>query len=675
MRTFLQCAIVVFVFVAMGGSASGRSEIAGRGVALRFCDATDGFACEGLVARDGSVSFFNGRSGTNGLWRLRLRKGISGADVELFPNANGSCTSVSEGLRFEWKGLDLPDEPASFDVRCDVVWNVVDRQFEFRIAAENRSRDWGLVETEYPILGAPVPRGAGAAYLPGGNWGLRRVTDDSVTVRTVYPSCCAPMQFMAFERNGVVAYLAAHDPSAREKIVFATAHAGASFCCLAEEAGVPGACRTPDYPVVLGLGRGTWWQAARRYRAWAKANAPWLRQGTLARQSNRPASLDDVGFWLLLFGAPAETERTVAAFSERVAGRTKMGIHWYNWQNHPHDYSYPEYFPPKEGFAETVRRLRAAGHVVMPYVNARLWDSEIASFADKARPSAAKNEIGGVYVEVYGSNRRLSPMCPSAPVWQGEVNAVVRRLFEGFDVDAVYLDQVGASKPARCFDAVHGHPRGGGCHWVDGYRKMLDGLHSDVRSKGGFLATENWVEPYLDVIDAQLTWSPNTEADVPALPAVYSGYTTAFAASATAADDYVSFRALQMRSFLWGAQVGWLGPWLLDEEHREHLELLVRLGEMRCAHKDLLVAGELVGEVPNTVRGSPVDVVWHYSGVRTASLAPVQAMLWRASDGVGETLVVANLADGERMFRGCLKNGDVVTAELTPGEIKFVKIK
>ena len=42
------------------------------------------------------------------------------------------------------------------------------------------------------------------------------------------------------------------------------------------------------------------------------------------------------------------------------------------------------------------------------------------------------------------------------------------RLENEMGVNAIYLDQISASTPAPCHDRTHGHPLGGGSHWMDG---------------------------------------------------------------------------------------------------------------------------------------------------------------------------------------------------------------
>jgi hypothetical protein len=83
---------------------------------------------------------------------------------------------------------------------------------------------------------------------------------------------------------------------------------------------------------------------------------------------------------------------------------------------------------------------------------------------------------------------------------------------------------------------------------------MLTPIRRSAVACGAMLATENTAEPYMDNIDAYLTWTPDRADDVPALPAVYSGYTTWIGSPQDADVSFESFQAAQVRDVLWGVQ-------------------------------------------------------------------------------------------------------------------------
>ena len=72
-------------------------------------------------------------------------------------------------------------------------------------------------------------------------------------------------------------------------------------------------------------------------------------------------------------------------------------------------------------------------------------------------------------------------MCPHTKYWQSTISDVVDKIVNNYETDGVYIDQIAAAGPRPCWDKSHGHPVGGGHHWVDGYKQMLN----TVRAKAG----------------------------------------------------------------------------------------------------------------------------------------------------------------------------------------------
>ena len=67
-------------------------------------------------------------------------------------------------------------------------------------------------------------------------------------------------------------------------------------------------------------------------------------------------------------------------------------------------------------------------------------------------------------------------MCPATNYWQNTIGDVVDTLcgpHNSFATDGVYIDQIAAAGPRPCWDPTHGHPVGGGSHWVEGYQVCM----------------------------------------------------------------------------------------------------------------------------------------------------------------------------------------------------------
>ena len=191
--------------------------------------------------------------------------------------------------------------------------------------------------------------------------------------------------------------------------------------------GQPGAAFATDFPFVVSLYHGDWWQAAKKYRKWA-IRQPWTAKGPIAQRTDFPKRFIDNGFWMCLGGEPKNVEKILVDLDKRVNGRVPFATHWYNWHKIPFDHSYPNYFPTKDGFAETTARMKEKGQLIMPYINGRLWDMDIDSFPTEGIKSAAKNEKGEPYIEIYASKRRLVPNCPFTTQWQNKIQEICSRL-------------------------------------------------------------------------------------------------------------------------------------------------------------------------------------------------------------------------------------------------------
>ena len=341
-----------------------------------------------------------------------------------------------------------------------------------------------------------------------------------------------------------------------------------------------------------------------------------------------------------------------------------IGLHWYNWHEIPFDTLYPDYFPAKPSFAEGVKALQSAGMHVMPYINGRLADPKSKFWAGEpvvggvsdadAGKSAAKQEDGKFYTEVYGSKVPLNVMCPYTKQWQGKIGSLVDRLVSECGVSGVYIDQIGAAGAARCFDPSHGHPIGGGHMWVDGYRKMLDSIRKKL-PKEAMLTTEEDAECWIDQLDALLLVNTPTSGPrpIPLFPAVYSGRTITFGFQYIAGDDIsrsLPWRAKMARAFVWGSQLGWVGAdRIMAPEAAKEAEFLRNLARARRFGHQFVVTGRFLGMID--VRGDNPHLAGEasgsFGGTYSLDLPAVLASAWLAEDGT-LGILLANMSDEPR---------------------------
>ncbi|MDD2598794.1 MAG: DUF6259 domain-containing protein [Kiritimatiellae bacterium] len=618
---------------------TGAHTLENRAFKIAFAAAEQGFDCIGIVnSMEEAARFVNPHDAQAGFWRL-IFKGVTNTNgvpesVTIDNHAPAKQRHVNKKrgeLIFTWEGLDLPGEPAVVDVTAQVTLDPATGESDWRIKVKNRSQVYGLWESHYPLLLSMAKSGRGDLVAPTGNWGGSLYKRFDGTLNIPYPSASCPLQCMAYQQGSAGLYIAAHDSTASAKSFVVNQSQDVSIIHPAPNAGVPGNAGAPEYPVVIAAYNGTWWEMARRYRKWALKQR-WTAKGAIRQRQDYPQNLQELSFWMITSGGSESVENTMQRAAELFPDLT-IGTHWYNWHEIPFDHSYPEYFPAKPGVAEATRKMVGNGQVIMPYINGRLWDQDIDSF-ESATPAACKQPSGAIYVEHYGVNsRNLVPMCPFTTLWQIRVAGICQQLVDEVKVNSIYLDQIGAAKPALCYDPTHGHPLGGGHHWVDGYRAMLTPVKEYCVKHGVSLTTENTAEPYMDNIDAYLTWNPRHAADIPLLPAVYSGYTIYFSSPQSAADTLDAFCAAQGRDFLWGCQLGWNSSWILEENHREKQRFQYELCRYRAAARDFMLYGQLLddlkigGEVPSAPH------IWHRSTAHSANLPITMGTVWRAQDG------------------------------------------
>ncbi|MBR4519708.1 MAG: hypothetical protein IKO65_11980 [Victivallales bacterium] len=635
----------------------GTLVLENHGLKIFLGSAEDGFPCLAVVNAlgDTPVRFVTHRDSQPGLWKIAFKKPYPATEtIWLTPGSSSTSIAKNDGDSqiIEWQGIGLPGEPGVVDVHCEIIPVPNRPEFTWRIRVTNRSTQWGLTETQFPMLSQVIQPGKGDALLPDSNWGHRLFRNSAVQCDQLYPSHKCQMQFMAFNQGDAGLYFAAHDTGARPKRLVVTSQQDASFRVFAENSAQPEASRGAEFDFCLAAYQGDWWQAAKRYRKWATAEAPWTAKGPIVVRNDFPRSLVDIAFWQQLsniaFSSCDHLGSLMEQLHARLDHRPGFALHWYCWHQIPFDNSYPEYFPVREGFDANVRRLTSQGMLAMPYINGRLWDVDIPSFAD-ARAAAALPENGSPAIEVYGSGRRLTPMCPYTRLWQDKMDYVCSRLMDEYHVSGIYLDQISCGPAELCFNPEHGHPLGGGTHWVDGYRTLLARIKAKAAPKGVFLTSECGAEPYMDNLDGHLIWTPRTQEDVPTLAAVYSGYTIYFSNTSHPEDDEWPFKAQQARDFLWGCQPGWNAEWIADEAHRKHFAYQEYLGYLQRAAKEFFREGELLAEQRPANAPGTVTYTWHWEFPHQATLQAAQGYWWKAPDG-RLMLAIANLSPDVRAF-------------------------
>lgn len=472
-----------------------------------------------------------------------------------------------------------------------------------------------------------VPQGYGREYPDG--MGARYVG--------YYPSgtCALPMLLVSDETSGL--YLCTHDADASARMINSDNATSLGIPLDIEEPAPNASVAGNDFAtagdVVIARVDGGWYPATQKYRAWLQESAPWWPEGDPDYgRPDRPEWLNDIAAWVLTSGGPENVVEPTRRFREYMG--LPCAIHWYSWHQIPFDNDYPHYFPTKEGFREGVAELQEAGVRVTPYINGRLWDTDTESFQQTAFQYATRDRDGEPYIEVYGSGERLAAMCIATEFWRETLHEIVMRLMTEFNVDGVYMDQIGAARPRLCFDPSHGHPLSGGGWWTDGYWTLLERIQEDIAevSPDKMLTTESNAEAYARWFDTYLMCNSLGDGLVPLFPAVYGSKVLGFGRymSAEDWDAPESLAQKQGQLFIWGTQLWWSQPGVIDHAFAgPWLRDLVRL---RYSVREFFNEGRMLP--PPALEGNDrlVRADWHRRDL-SATMPAVIATTWGVADG------------------------------------------
>ncbi|MBQ3229819.1 MAG: hypothetical protein IJB49_02250 [Clostridia bacterium] len=459
-----------------------------------------------------------------------------------------------------------------------------------RLISEND--EYSLYECDYPIITFDCNKNT-FFLSPTGPGELWNSMEECRATQN-YPSYGASMQFMAFwndaTKRGI--YYGLHDPSPAYKKIHFEKKGHEKYFTFKGIMPLTDIDRGRNSQALYGscvweLFDGNWYDAAMLYREFFLKYAVWKPETDENGRKDNPDWMKKVAHWWRV-----RMQNNEQYVDEILEANADLGydspVHLYDWFEIPYDNDYPHYFPARPAFHTGVKRLQENGVKVMPYINARLWDTrdrglEDWQFTEKALPNCTKNRRGEPFIEMYsskesdGSSVRLSIMCPSTACWQEKVTEIVSKLLNEVGVNAVYMDQIAAAQPYPCEDRSHSHRPGGGSWWVESYNNLLDHVNR-VRPENTALSTECTADPFMKHMQAYLTWIWVHNRQVPAFVAIYSGYVTMFGRNYCYMpfDDDEGQRIMIAQSFTFGEQLGWNDPKLyMQMKHKDFYRKLV----------------------------------------------------------------------------------------------------
>lgn len=611
----------------------------------RFEFEPEGMGLRAMIDRASGLNHVAAVEGKHLLWEIAFGKGTQVRPItNNYKPATYACKERmpdgGERAVLEWNDMRWWLENGAVTVRVTVDLPADSGIARWRIFVENLSDYWGLWTVSFPLVNGFPQAGeydiARPAQSSGGH--LLRAWKEKIEQR--YPSGNWPMQFAALSKGRNSVYFATMDSDARAKDVVIEPGTRITVVHFPDNMGVAGSDYPDYYPVEFGVYQGNWVGAAQHYRKWA-LQQKWSAAGPISRRAamsdlvkNAGAWIQDGWEWQGRTGAAEEMNAPLVE-AQRQLG-VPLALHWYNWHQTPFDNNYPHYLPAKPQFRERVRLLTGQGFLIMPYINGLSADKNIADF-DKFAPHAITDEAGGFRMYRYSDAAgRLLSMCPSSAYWHAAISTVVDKLIREEGVNGVYIDQISSMGHEHCFNPAHGHPLGGGRYWADGFRDLMRKVQNVAHREGrqAVITSEGTDEVFLDLVDANLSWSQATDWEIPLMQVVYSGYTLLFGSPVDYTKSDTLFNFAQGQAFLDGKQIGWMSLGLFKPEYQAKADYFRQCARYRVASRKFLTYGRLlqplepVNPVPSF---SDDNFGWSRKHRGTAPIA--EGRLWQAEDG------------------------------------------
>lgn len=539
----------------------------------------------------------------------------------------------------------------------------------WELKVQNRLRDWSIQNVTFPQLPMVDLGPEMKVFLPAGPGLLKNNPfQEPWTFEANYPGVA--MQYMALYRadsRKTGFYIGRHDPTASNKILFARPSqqfkdVAMGYTQAAENMTRGGNNFKYQGTVVWQLLNGDWYDAAQIYRRWVVAHAPWYPKIVNGQRIDTPQWFKETDLWI---NTGVNNDTAVSSMQE-VAQSVEANVagHWYWWHQIPFDNDYPHYFPAKDGFKKSVKVLQEKNINIMPYVNARLWDTrdrgiEDWKYINTAYAATTKLLAEGQLVpqleksfpiEADGKNVTFAVMCPHTRLWQDTVADIAINLANEVGVKAVYLDQIAAAFPVQCMDSSHGHPLGGGHWWVDGYNRMLQRIRQSVPRDVVFTSESN-SEAYMKYMNGALVWNWQSENMVPAYPVVYSGAVQWLGRNyaykdISEANINTGLRMKAGQEFAWGSQMGWFPADLMLKLARpESRKFLTDVIEQRHKIRKYFYAGEMLrppflkGNIPN------LTADWQWEGQGNVTYPGVFSSAWKLATDRRMIFILCNASE------------------------------
>lgn len=421
-------------------------------------------------------------------FRLRVCRGTELSELTSSDAAKISHTRTGDQVSYV---AELPD----MTVRYTYEPYGRDGLLACRIRVENRS-ELAVTEVDFPLVACRGILGDSSAddclLYPQHDGGI--VVDPyqtmlDRTLNSTYPGSCS-CQIMAFYDPDGGILMASLDPTGEVKRFLATGGFNLTLGVSQLRPRVPGADVVVDEPVVVGVFKGTWYDAAEVYRTWAHqqdfcavplyknpdfpaklrqgAVVNYLNPGTRSTETNELQTMEEVD--------------AIVAELKAGHGLPQITISW-GWEQHGMWCS-QEYFPAYPSDEDFVARGNVfdrygTGMVMLsgyrwtfekpwaprgPYDGSERFEREVKPWVT-CREDPAVPTIKTAEPEHY-MGKRYATMCRATQFSRDIISEVSQRCVKaGYTI--IHWDQCtsGGAGQAYCLSPDHGHPPGYG-RWI-----------------------------------------------------------------------------------------------------------------------------------------------------------------------------------------------------------------
>ncbi len=616
-------------------------------LAISFTNTAAGVQLVG-VANNGT----NLLKGTSDIFSLNITKISSGASVDIASGNNWGNTYVTnDGTHCEIVFSNAVGVALSSTLNVTFSLDVSGDKSQWDLSVDGLGNDYTLNEITIPDLKIKAD---GNDYFLVPKYSGKAVPDPlstNISYNLFYPrGWAATMQMCSYYNFEYGIYLGSHDPLASYKTFSVNAENGYLRFMVKLPA--------PDKTIgnnnwelpgkfELDLYDGNWYDAAMIYRNWVYANANYKPGLSISEHQKEMGSIGVWGYFSSSTNYPMSSiEREMTDFTDFFPG-VNVGIHWYQWNYKVMDDDYPDYFPERDGMINLVSNMQQSGKTyIMPYINGRLYDTDLPDYSTNGYPHATKHSDGSIYYQNFNGNH-FAVMCPTEDKWQNIILDTATQLTARIGCSGVYIDQVCAASPVECMDINHNHTIGGGYYWRDGYAQMFSGIHAALFSNR-FVTVEGGDDFLVDEVDGFLTEGWTSDNLVPVFQAVYGDKVQLFGTkTGTSTYNDPSFYCKLAQAFASGIEPGRFSLWIVHDTNAGSARPFVRnIATIRYKLREFMSFGRLMR--PLTLNGNIPDITstWSDRGVNIpVTISAIQSGVYKKGDAVAVVFVNASMTN------------------------------